>query len=73
MSIPEFHEWRVALHHRETRGEFARKTESVGAWLRSNARCVTDGTPQDWIAVGIVPSQREASELLDRFQEEMSR
>ena len=70
---PEIHDWFAALHHHETRGQFARKTERVSAWLRSNARCVAEGIPADWIVVGLAPSYPEASAILDRFQEELAR
>jgi hypothetical protein len=72
MSIADIHDWTVALHHTQTRVKFARKTESVGAWLRSNMRCVAEGIPDNWIAVGIAPTPREAADILDRFQEELA-
>ncbi len=73
VSVSDIHGWFVALHHCETRGEFARKTEPLGLWLRDNARCVAERIPATWIVVGIVPTSEEASVLLDRFQAEMDR
>lgn len=73
MIIPEIHQWYVALHHRTSRGDNARKVEPVGVWLRSNANCLLREIADDWIAVGLAPTNGEASAFLDRFQEEMSR
>lgn len=73
MNVSEIHGWYIALHHRTNRGDCARHTESVGAWLRKNAECLLRGVPDDWIAVGIAPTPAEASALLDQFQEDMDR
>ena len=73
MSDLEFYGWTVALHHRTTRGEGARHTERVGVWLRRNADCLVLGISDDWIAVGFRPTAEQASELLDRFQDDLER
>jgi hypothetical protein len=73
MTVPEVHTWFIALHHRTNRGDYARHVEVVGVWLRGNAERLLRGESDDWIAVGIAPTNLAATELIDRFQEDMER
>jgi hypothetical protein len=71
IAIPEIHGCYVALHHRTERGDGARHVEEVGAWLSNNANSFFREVADDWIAIGIAPTNVQASKLLDAFQAEL--
>lgn len=68
MSATPFLKWFVALHHSTNTGDGARHVETVERWLCQNAQAYRRGIQDDWVVVGIAPTNSEASEILDRYQ-----